>query len=202
MAGGKYEIPDIPDIPGLDDPPDSGGGRRRSRGGASRPRRWSWLLAGILLGVLATIFGPGLAAPYLPGFLRHSRVEVRGLVLEKKSEGKELLLTVDTPRGALLATFRSRVDQVGLLVSRGDSLTLGMGEFRPFVSDPEVLAVRKGPRAAEARSGGAGAARPGGTDRGPAATGAAAGSTAAVPESVPPAGGTDSADRSAPDSAS
>lgn len=158
MEGGKYDIPEIPDIPGLDDDdvnPGGGGGGvgagRSGGGGGSRsggsgrtgPRRWLWLLVGTAVGVAGTLFLPSLVAPYLPTALRPDHQEVRGLVLEKSREADRLLLTVESERGAMLATFAEQVAELDLLVTQGDSVTLSLGAYRPFVDDPSVTGVRK-----------------------------------------------------------
>lgn len=168
MEGGKFDIPEIPDIPGLDDdeaePGGAAGGgggggarRRRGLGGGGRgnggrrgPRRWLWLLIGVAVGVTGTLFLPSLVAPYLPAVLRPDRQEVRGLVLEKsrESDPDRLLLTVESERGSMLATFRNQVAELDLLVSEGDSVTLSLGEYRPFVDDPSVRGVRRNPGSA------------------------------------------------------
>jgi hypothetical protein len=157
MTPKSFDIPDIPDIPGLDD--DEAGApqpRKRGGGGSGRGprRRWPWLLTGIVAGVLGTLFLPGLVRPYLPAALRGHATRVEGLVVEKGHEGSHLLLTVDTREGAMLATFEKRVAEIDLLVARGDSISLGVQTYRPFVEQPELLGVRKFPAAA-ARGGAA-----------------------------------------------
>lgn len=161
MSPKSFDIPDIPDIPGLDDDdPGSGGGGgggRRAAGGGQRGRRrrWPWLLAGIVIGILGTLFVPGLIRPYLPAALRGNSTRVRGLVVAKGMENGQLLLTVDTGEGALLATFESRVPEIDLLVSKGDSVTLGLPAYRPFVKQPDILGVKKFPGGAPSASGAA-----------------------------------------------
>lgn len=164
MESGKFDIPEIPDIPELDDEEagargggGGGGGRSRRRGlggggrgagGGGGPRWWLWLVAGIVVGVAGTLFLPSLVAPYLPAVLRPDRQEVRGLVLQKSMEGERLLLTVESERGSMLATFREQVSELNLLVAEGDSITLILGEYRPFVDDPSVRGVRRNPGSA------------------------------------------------------
>lgn len=115
-----------------------GGGEGRKR------RRWPWLLAGLVLGAVGAVVGPDLAGPYLPDVLRPSLEEIQGPVLGKRSDGERLLLTVDTERGAVLATFRERVSEIDLLVEVGDTVTLGLGGYAPLVEDPVLEGVRKG----------------------------------------------------------
>lgn len=122
------------------------GSRTRKGGGSSkgRPRRWLWLLVGLLVGAAGTAFLPELVRPHLPLGLRLGETEVPGLVLEERREADRLLLTVDTERGATLATFTHRVSEIDLLVSAGDSVTLGLGTYAPLVEDPTLAGVRKG----------------------------------------------------------
>lgn len=122
------------------------GSRTRKGGGSSkgRPRRWLWLLVGLLVGAAGTAFLPELVRPHLPPGLRLGETEVPGLVLEERREADRLLLTVDTERGATLATFTRRVSEIDLLVSAGDSVTLGLGTYAPLVEDPTLAGVRKG----------------------------------------------------------
>lgn len=129
-----------------------------SAGGSSGRRRWPWLLTGLVLGGALAVFGPDLVAPYLPTVLQQGGEEVRGPVVAKRTGNDRVLLTVDTERGALLATFRQRVPEIDLLVEEGDTVTLGIPEYAPLVEDPVLAAVRKG-RGGGAldREGGAGA---------------------------------------------
>ncbi len=121
-----------------------GGGGKKGKSARGRPRRLVWLVAGLVLGVAGTLFLPDLLRPYLPAGLRLGETEVPGLVVEKRREGDRLLLTVDTERGASLATFTRQVSEIDLLVSEGDSVTLGLGEYAPLVDDPSLVGVRKG----------------------------------------------------------
>ncbi len=121
----------------------AGARSRSSKGDGGRPRRWPWLLAGLILGALGALFLPDLASPYLPSILRTRAVEVRGPVLAKRLEGDRLLLTVNTERGAMLATFHRRVAEIDLLVSESDTVTLGLQAYAPLVEDPSLAAVTK-----------------------------------------------------------
>lgn len=125
----------------------SGGGRRggdRGDGSGGRRRRWPWLVAGVALGAAAALFLPDLVAPYLPEALRPGREAISGAVLAKRTEGDRLLLTVNTPRGAMLATFRRQVAEIDLLVEEGDTVTLGIDGYAALIEEPELEAVRKG----------------------------------------------------------
>lgn len=202
MADDRYDIPDIPDVPG------EGGGGDGGGGGRSR-RRWPWLLTGVVLGGAAVLLLPRYVGPYLPDFLGMERLVIRGQVIETERQEERLLLTVDSHEGALLVTFRQRVDEIALLVSEGDSIFLRTREFRPFLESPELVGVRKGRWEARGRDVAADSLREdrprdaagGASDTAPGDTPAAGGEAAepAAPDTTP-AGGASSED-AIPDSA-
>jgi hypothetical protein len=102
------------------------------------------LLIGIALGIAGTIYAPQLAGPYLPeGFLVKKPETVEGEVVRKQREGDRLLLTVQTSQGTVLATFKKKVGEIDLLVQQGDTLTLALTRYEPFVDDPAIDRVRK-----------------------------------------------------------
>lgn len=112
-----------------------------------KPRRFTFLLVGLVLGVVGTLFLPPLVRPYLPEGLRGSAVTVSGPVLAMQLEETSpprLLLTVQAEQGALLATFTERVAEINLLVDQGDSITLGVVRYEPFVENPSFEGVVKG----------------------------------------------------------
>jgi hypothetical protein len=109
-------------------------------------RLWAGALlvvVGLVLGAALVVFGPRLAGPYLPAALRGDVESVEGEVTRKQREPDRLLITVVTARGAILATFRKRLAEVDLLIAEGDSITLGLRRFEPFVDEPTVQRVRK-----------------------------------------------------------
>lgn len=136
MSDDPFDIPDVPD------PSDRGRGSSADETG--KPRRWPWLLAGIALGVAATLLVPRFVAPHLPAPFRAGELRVQGPVLAEQEEEDRLLLTVGTDQGAMLATFRQQVTEIALLVDEGDTVTLGVREYRPFVQDPTLVGVWKG----------------------------------------------------------
>jgi hypothetical protein len=101
------------------------------------------LLVGVTLGVTGTILVPRYLGDYLPGMLRGSEETLEGPVLGKRTEEGRLLLTVQANQGAVLATFRDRVPEIDLLVGVGDTVTLGVARYEPFVEDPDFLGIRK-----------------------------------------------------------
>jgi len=116
-------------------------------GAAQRPEKKSrglgWLLAGVVIGVLAAVFLPDLARPYLPDALRGAEEQVAGVVEAKSTEGDRLLLTVGSEAGATLVTFRKDIAEIDLLVSVGDSVRLAVDEYAPFIEDARINRVMK-----------------------------------------------------------
>jgi len=109
-------------------------------------KRWRGtllFLIGLVLSMVLVVIGPRVAGPYLPEALRGKVESVEGEVTRKPREPDRLLITIVTPRGAILATFNTRIPEVDLLVAEGDALTLGLRRFEPFVEDPAIESVRK-----------------------------------------------------------
>ena len=93
-------------------------------------------LGGLAIGVIGTVLAPRFLGPYLPRAIRGKAEPVEGTVVAKQREPERLLLTVLTPQGALLATFKERVAETALLVEVGDSVTLILPRYEPFVEGP------------------------------------------------------------------
>lgn len=64
-----------------------------------------------------------------------------GVVITKQAEADRLILTVSTAEGTIFATFRAMVAEIGLLIQEGDSITLELREYTPFVDDPTIARV-------------------------------------------------------------
>lgn len=169
------------------DIPETGGAEG---GGGGGPRRLTWLLVGILVGIAGTILVPRYLGPHLP-LVQGPGLQVEGTVLEKQREEDRLLLTLDSERGAMLVTFRERVPELHLLISRGDRVTVGVDEYRPFAQDPRLVGVKKGDWERAGLSGSAADTARGDTGR--ADAGAPAGGGA---DSLPPS---DTGGAAAPD---
>ena len=101
------------------------------------------LLLGILIGLGAAVIFPAMRQRLTPTVLKSAPTQ--GVVEDKRSEPDRLLLTVVTPGGAVLATFTKRVPEIDLLVEPGDTVSLALGGYRPFVEDPEIERVVKAP---------------------------------------------------------
>jgi len=98
---------------------------------------------GIAVGVLCTIFLPKYVRPYLPDSLMGRESVVKGTVMAKEKKENALLLTVDTPQGALLATFTKKRDEVNLLVNEKDVVEFTLEKYTPFIDDPRITRVIK-----------------------------------------------------------
>lgn len=117
----------------------------RATKSTSGKSRWLWwLLSGLALGILGTIFVPDLARPYLPAMMRGEAVEISGIVEAKSREADRLLLTISGSSGAVLVTYTHQVAEMDLLIEPGDSVILAVREYEPFVEDPSVRRVQKG----------------------------------------------------------
>lgn len=111
--------------------------------GGGKGRGMAWLLGGIVVGILGTIFLPRLAAPYLPEVLRGEQQEVSGIVEAKSAEVDRLLLTVGSEAGAMLVTYTKNVAEIDLLIDVGDSVLLVVDEYAPFIDDARIRRVIK-----------------------------------------------------------
>jgi hypothetical protein len=112
---------------------------------ASSKNPWlSWLLTGLALGIVGTIFIPDLVRPFMPAFMRGENVEISGIVEAKSREADRLLLTIAGSSGAVLVTYTKQIPEMDLLIEPGDSVVLAVREYAPFVEDPSVRRVQKG----------------------------------------------------------
>lgn len=101
-------------------------------------------IIGAALGIAGTLLAPRFLGPYVPESVRGPETVVQGVVTAKGQPGNRLLLTLNTSEGAVLATFTKRVEEISLLVDQGDTVSLALARYEPFVTDPEIKAVRKG----------------------------------------------------------
>ena len=118
---------------GLEDRP------KKAKGGAA----FIAFLIGVAIGVTGTLLVPRYLGSYLPAGLGGGGETLEGPVLGKRQEEGRLLLTVDAQQGAALATFSERVAEIDLLVDVGDTITLGVASYEPFIDDPAFRGVRK-----------------------------------------------------------
>lgn len=96
------------------------------------------LAGGAVLGLLGPRYWPEITAPF-----EGKRELLEGEVLREERLDDRYLLTLRTPEGAILATFRERAAAVDLLVDPGDRVTLVLRGYAPFVTDPRIARVMK-----------------------------------------------------------
>ncbi len=94
------------------------------------------------IAVLINIYSPQIKS-YIPsGFTSPGKV-LEGKVIAKKRLDGALLLTVNTPEGATLITYKKKIDEIDLLVSVGDTIEFSHISYKPFLKDPVITRVRK-----------------------------------------------------------
>lgn len=102
-------------------------------------------LIGIGLGAASIVYGPTVLDPYLPAAIRarFQTATIEGTVKAKRREGDRLLLRIEAPQGAIVATFKEKTPEIDLLIGEGDRVTLALRAYKPFVEDPSIQRVRK-----------------------------------------------------------
>jgi hypothetical protein len=100
-------------------------------------------LFGIIFGILCVIYLPKYVRPYLPESIMGKETVVKGTVAAKEKKGDVLLLTVSTPEGALLATFKKKAGEVNLLINEKDEIQFTLPKYTPFIEDPKIIRVVK-----------------------------------------------------------
>lgn len=107
-----------------------------------KSRFFPGLLFGLFLGWLSASLAPKSWQAYIPDALRPGG-QVDGVVLEKSTETDRLLLKLTTEQGMILATFSERQEEIDLLVEDGDTVTIRVQRYEPFLEDPPIERVRK-----------------------------------------------------------
>ncbi len=110
---------------------------------AHKPSRMVPFIFGLVLGILGMIFLPKYVRPYIPEWLTGKAIIVKGTVAAKQKKENVLLLTVDTPEGVLLATFKKKVDEINLLINEKDVIEFTLPKYMPFIDDPKIIRVVK-----------------------------------------------------------
>ena len=100
-------------------------------------------LVGLGFGLAAPSVAPKYLGSYFPKSLAPSHSGVQGIVVRRQLDEDRLLLTISAPDGALLATFQKKIAEISLLIDEGDSVTLDVRAYAPFVNDPPILRVKK-----------------------------------------------------------
>jgi len=109
----------------------------------NKPSRMVPFVLGLVLGILAAIYLPGYVRPYIPEWAMGKVTVVKGTVMAKQKKENALLLTVNTPAGALLATFTRKVDEISLLVNEKDEIEFTLPKYAPLIDDPKIIRVVK-----------------------------------------------------------
>jgi hypothetical protein len=89
------------------------------------------------------IYLPKYVQPYLPESMAGNETVLKGTVIVKEKKGDTLLLTVSTPEGALLATFKQKTGEIDLLIKEKDEVQFTLPNYTPFIDDPKILRVVK-----------------------------------------------------------
>jgi hypothetical protein len=109
----------------------------------NKPSRFPPFVLGLILGILCMIYLPKYVQPYLPESIAGKETVLKGTVLVKEKKGDALLLTVSTPEGALLATFKQKTREVDLLIKEKDEVQFTLPNYTPFIDNPKIIRVVK-----------------------------------------------------------
>jgi hypothetical protein len=107
-----------------------------------KSRFFPGFVLGLVLGTVGAVLAPSWWQSIVPDSL-FPQGTVSGLVLQKDRESGRLLVKLATGEGVLLATFTERQDAIDLLVELGDTVTLRVARYQPFLTDPRLDRVRK-----------------------------------------------------------
>lgn len=105
-----------------------------------KSRFFPGLLFGLVLGWLGASLAPSSWQAFIPDAIRPGGL-VDGEVLEKSRENDRLLLKLTTERGMILATFHERQEEIDLLIEKGDTVTIRVERYQPFLEDPPIERV-------------------------------------------------------------
>jgi hypothetical protein len=118
------------------DPGNDGGTPRKGRG-------LLVFVVGFVLGIVAAVVARPFLGDRLPEAVGGKREAVEGPVAAKQMQDDRLLLTIVTPSGAILGTFKEKIEEINLLVETGDTVALTIPGYQPFLDDPEITRVAK-----------------------------------------------------------
>lgn len=100
-------------------------------------------IVGLVLGALVVILAKPILGTRLPESVSGRRETLEGFITAKQRDDDRLLLTISTRAGAMLATFTRKVPEIALLVETGDSITVAVAGYQPFLQDPQITRVAK-----------------------------------------------------------
>lgn len=100
-------------------------------------------VVGLVVGLVGAFVAGPLLGRRLPEAVRGKYEVLEGPVTAKQTEDERLLLTISTRAGAILATFKKRVDEINLLIEEGDTVALDVPGYQPFMQNPDIIRVAK-----------------------------------------------------------
>ena len=106
------------------------------------------LLIGIALGIGLAFVVARVAGPYFSDVFSFGP-GLEGEVVDKELEADRLLLRVSTGQGVLVAVFTQNINEIDMLVERGDVVALSIDRYRPFVDNPGIESVQQSAPASE-----------------------------------------------------
>lgn len=98
---------------------------------------------GLTVGVTVAFKSPNIIYPHLPEAITGKVKTIEGIVLKKELNGQSLLISIDTERGALVATFTRKVRETDLLIDTGNAVHVVINEYEPFIRNPVITRVEK-----------------------------------------------------------
>jgi hypothetical protein len=107
-----------------------------------RSRFFPGFILGLLAGAIAAVAAPSWWQALVPDALFPGG-STESVVLGKSREEGRVLLKLETGGGVLLATFTERIEEIDLLVEKGDRVTLRVAQYQPFLTDPRLDRVVK-----------------------------------------------------------
>ena len=108
------------------------------------------LLIGIVLGTGLALVVTRVAGPYFSEAFSFGP-GMEGEVVDKQLEAERLLLRVSTEQGVLVAVFTENINEIDMLVERGDIVALSIDRYRPFVDNPGIESVQRTAPASQRR---------------------------------------------------
>ena len=112
------------------------------------------LLIGMVLGIGLALVVARVAGPYFSEAFSFGP-GMEGEVVDKQLEAERLLLRVSTEQGVLVAVFTQNINEIDMLVERGDIVALSIDRYRPFVDNPGIESVQRTAPASQRRGTGA-----------------------------------------------
>ena len=106
------------------------------------------LLIGVVLGIGLAFVVARVAGPYFSDVFSFGP-GLEGEVVDKELEADRLLLRVSTWQGVLVAVFTQNINEIDMLVERGDIVALSIDRYRPFVDNPGIESVQRSAPASE-----------------------------------------------------